>query len=171
MTELADLDNRIEHLRRFEEDYRLRLRMFHQQQLNDLDLESGTITLPRLPSDHRKQLIEWLANQIIEDRTAGWPTGVIPYLLALWGTSALRGGVLDQAFTTYVDSERQRRRVDAMKPPLRDIGPLLQDRGARNAAMRTRLQEKCAEALAVVADGGAVVYGSGSVPKPSVSSE
>lgn len=170
-TELADLDCRIEELRRFEQDYRLRLRMFHQQQLNDLDPESGSIELPRLPSDQRRHLVEWLAKQVIEDRTASWPTGVTAYLLALWGTSALRGGALDRAFATYVDTERQRRRAEARKSARPDIVPLLQDRDARNAAVQARLHEKTARALAVVVDGGPAADGSDPAPKSTYPDE
>lgn len=165
-TELADLDCRIEQLRRFEQDYRLRLRVFHQQQLNDLDQESGSVTLPRLPSDQRKRLIQWLATQVIEDRTGDWPTGVTPYLLAIWGTSALRGGLLDRAFKAYVDAERERRQSEARKPSRPDVVPLLQDRDdARNVAMQERLHEKCAQVLAVLVDGGPQTNGSDSAPK------
>jgi len=110
--ELTDLDRRINDLQRFEQDYRLRLRLFHQQQLNDLDPESGSVTMPRLPVYLRRELIEWLAEQVIEDRAGDWPAGVAAHLLALWGTGALRGVALDRAFTAYLDAERLRRDVD-----------------------------------------------------------
>jgi len=157
--ELTHLDSQIEELRRFEQDYRLRLRMFHQQQLDDLDPESGTVTLPRLPSDQRKQLIEWLAKQVIEDGTADWPAGVIPYLLTLWGTQAIRGGVLDRAFVTYVDAERRRRGLDAGQSSRPSIVPLLRDSAARNASVRRELDEQAARALAIVVHGGPTADG------------
>jgi hypothetical protein len=122
-TELADLDQRISDLRRFEQDYRLRLRLFHQQQLNDLDPESGTVTIPRLPAQQRRLLIEWLAVQFIEERAWDWPAGTAPHLLSLWGSGSLRGIASDRAFADYVDAARLCREIDGGLVSWKDILP------------------------------------------------
>ena len=44
--ELAELDRRIGDLRSLEQDYRQRLRLFHQQALNDLEALGGHVPPP-----------------------------------------------------------------------------------------------------------------------------
>jgi hypothetical protein len=122
-TEVADLDRRISDLRRFEQDYRLRLRLFHQQQLNDLDPDSGTVTIPRLPAQQRRLLIGWLAAQFIEERAWDWPAGTAPHLLALWGNGSLRGIAVDRAFADYVDAVRLCREIDGGLVSWTDVLP------------------------------------------------
>ncbi len=150
--ELADLDRRISDLRRFEQDYRARLRLFHQQQLNDLDPESGTVTVPRLPADQRKQLIEWLAGEFTAQRAAQWPAGTTAHLLALWGTASLRGAALDRAFADYLDAERLRRDVQAGHVPWQDVLPGLDCADPEEEA-RKATGYLAARALAVLVHG------------------
>jgi hypothetical protein len=121
--EKDDLDRRISDLRRFEEDYRQRLRLFHQQQLNDLDPDSGNLTVPRMPVSQRKLLIEWLGTQFLEDRTGDWPAGTASHLLAMWGTAALRNIALDRAFGDYLDARRLCRDVAAGLVSWTDVLP------------------------------------------------
>lgn len=150
--ELADLDRRISDLRKFEQDYRARLRLFHQQQLSDLDPDSGSVTVPRLPADQRKLLIEWLAAEFIGERASRWPAGTTAHLLALWGTGSLRGAALDRAFGDYLDAERLRRDIEAGRVPWQDVLPELNcadpEQEARKAA-----RYLAARALAVLVHG------------------
>jgi hypothetical protein len=150
--ELADLDRRIGDLRKFEQDYRARLRLFHQQQLNDLDPESGSVTVPRLPGDQRTRLIEWLAGEFLSGRASEWPAGTTAHLLALWGSGSLRGAALDRAFADYLDAERLRRDTEAGIVPWQDVLPEVEyadpEQEARNA---TRYLS--ARALAVLVHG------------------
>jgi hypothetical protein len=152
--ELADLDRRISDLRRFEQDYRARLRLFHQQQLNDLDSESGSVTVPRLPADQRKQLIEWLASEFMTQRAERWPPGTTAHLLALWGTGSLRGAALDRAFTDYLDAERLRRDVADGRVPWQDVMPGL-DCPEPEEEARKATRYLAARALAVLVHGDA----------------
>jgi hypothetical protein len=122
-TEITDLDRRISDLRRFEQDYRQRLRLFCMQQLNDLDSESGSVTLPRLPAEQRTKLIEWLGGEFIEERARDWPAGTASHLLALWGCAALRGIAVDRAFADYLDASRLCRDVEAGLVSCSDIVP------------------------------------------------
>jgi hypothetical protein len=150
--ELADLEGRIGDLRRFEEDYRQRLRLFHQQQLNDLDPESGTVTLPRLPADQRTLLIEWLATEFIEERVCDWPTGTASHLLSLWGNGVLRGIALDRAFADYLDARRLCRDVGDGLVSLQEILP---DPTCANpeAEARKIIHDRAARALAALVHG------------------
>jgi hypothetical protein len=159
-TELTDLDHRISDLRRFEQDYRLRLRLFHQQQLNDLDPDSGTVTVPRLPADHRKLLIEWLAAQFIEERAWDWPAGTAPHLLALWGSGSMRGIAVDRAFADYVDAARLCREIDAGLVSWKDILPDLKCSDPQDEA-RKITSGRAARALAVLVHGDPSVEGEG----------
>jgi hypothetical protein len=150
--ELADLDRRISELRKFEQDYRARLRLFHQQQLNDLDSESGTVTVPRLPADQRKHLIEWLASEFMAQRAERWPPGTTAHLLALWGSGALRGAALDRAFADYLDAERLRRDVADGRVPWQDVLPGL-DCAEPEEEARKATRYLAARALAVLVHG------------------
>jgi hypothetical protein len=150
--ELADLDRRISDLRKFEQDYRARLRLFHQQQLNDLDWESGSVTLPRLPGDQRGQLIEWLAEEFMAQRAERWPPGTTAHLLALWGTGSLRGAALDRAFADYLDAERLRRDVESGLVPWQDVLPDL-DCAEPQQEARNATRYLAARALAVLVHG------------------
>jgi len=150
--ELTDLNRRIDDLRRFEQDYRLRLRLFHQQQLNDLDPDSGTVTVPRLPAGHRQQLLEWLAGEFIEERARDWPAGTAPHLLALWGNGGLRGIAMDRAFANYVDAERLRREVDAGLVSWQAVRPDLECSDPQEA-VRKVTRDQAARALAVLVHG------------------
>jgi hypothetical protein len=152
--ELADLDRRISDLRRFEQDYRQRLRLFHQQQLNDLDPESGTMTLPRLPAEQRRLLIEWLAAQFLEERARDWPAGTASHLLVLWGNGALRGIALDRAFADYLDAERLSRDVTAGLVSCQDILPDLSCADPQ-AEARKVTADLAARALALLVHGDA----------------
>jgi hypothetical protein len=150
--ELTDIDQRISDLRRFEQDYRQRLRLFCMQQLNDLDPESGTVTLPRLPAEQRTKLIEWLASEFIEGRARDWPAGTASHLLALWGSGALRGIAVDRAFADYLDAWRLRADIEAGLVSCKDIVPDL------------TCADPKAEAGKIAADGAAralavLVYG------------
>jgi hypothetical protein len=160
MPELADLDRRISDLRRFEQDYRQRLRLFCQQQLNDLDAESGTITLPRLPAEQRVKLIEWLATEFIEERARDWPAGTASHLLALWGNGALRGISVDRAFAAYLEAWRLHRDVEAGLVSCRDIVPDPTCTDPQAEAQKIA-REGAARALAVLVHGEA---GLGSQP-------
>jgi hypothetical protein len=151
-TELADLDRRISDLRRFEQDYRLRLRLFHQQQLNDLDPDSGTVAIPRLPADQRKLLIEWLAVQFIEERAWDWPAGTAPHLLALWGSGSLRGIAVDRAFADYVDAARLCREIDSGLVAWQEILPDLNCSDPQDEA-RKIIRSRAERALAVLVHG------------------
>jgi hypothetical protein len=151
-TELTDLDRRIGDLRRFEQDYRQRLRLFHQQQLNDLDPESGTVTIPRLPADQRKHLIEWLGAQFIEERAWDWPAGTAPHLLALWGNGSLRGIAVDRAFADYVDAARLCRDIDGGLVSWQDIFPDLKSSDPQDEA-RKIARGRAERALAVLVYG------------------
>jgi hypothetical protein len=159
-TELADLDRRISDLRHFEQDYRLRLRLFHQQQLNDLDPNSGTVTIPRLPADQRKLLIEWLAAEFIEERACDWPAGTAPHLLALWGNGSLRGIAADRAFADYVDAARLCREIDGGLVSWKDILPDLKCSDPQDEARRIT-RDRAARALAVLLHGDLSVAGEG----------
>ncbi len=150
--ELADLDRRISDLRRFEQDYRARLRLFHQQQLNDLDPESGSVTVPRLAADQRKQLIEWLANEFLSGRSSEWPAGTTAHLLALWGSGSLRGAALDRAFADYLDAQRLRCDIEAGTVPWQDVLPDL-DCSAPEEEARKATRYLAARALAVLVHG------------------
>lgn len=150
--ELADLDRRISDLRKFEQDYRARLRLFHQQQLNDLDPESGTVSLPRLPADQRRRLIEWLAAEFIGERTGQWPAGTTAHLLALWGTGSLRGAALDRAFADYLDAERLRLDIEAGRVAWQEVLPELDCADPEQEARRAT-RYLAARALAVLVHG------------------
>jgi hypothetical protein len=150
--ELADLDRRISDLRKFEQDYRARLRLFHQQQLNDLDPESGSVTVPRLPASQRKQLIEWLAGEFMTQRAEQWPPGTTAHLLCLWGTGSLRGAALDRAFADYLDAERLQRDVADGRVPWQDVLPEL-DCAEPEAEARKAARYLAARALAVLVHG------------------
>lgn len=150
--ELADLDRRISDLRRFEQDYRARLRLFHQQQLNDLDPESGSVTVPRLPAEQRTLLIEWLAGEFLSGRAGEWPAGTTAHLLALWGSGALRGAALDRAFADYLDAERLRRDTEAGVVPWQDVLPDLDCSDPEQEA-RKATRYLAARALAVLVHG------------------
>jgi hypothetical protein len=154
--ELADLDRRIGHLRSFEQDYRQRLRLFHQQALNDLDPDSGTATIPRLPADQRTMLIEWLATQFIEERARDWPAGTASHLLALWGSPALRGIALDRAFAEYLDAARLCRDVGRGLVSWKEVLPDLTC-GDPQAEARKITRDLAARALAVVVHGDASI--------------
>jgi hypothetical protein len=150
--ELADLDRRISDLRKFEQDYRARLRLFHQQQLNDLDPESGTVAVPRLPGDQRKRLIEWLAAEFLAGRASEWPAGTTAHLLALWGSGSLRGAALDRAFADYLDAQRLRCDIEAGTVPWQDV---LSDLRCADPAEEARKATSylAARALAVLVHG------------------
>ncbi len=152
--ELADLDRRISDLRSFEQDYRQRLRLFHQQQLNALDPESGTVTIPRLPADQRTLLIEWLATEFIEERACDWPAGTASHLLALWGSAALRGIAVDRAFTDYLDARRLCRDVGAGLVSWQQILPDLTCTDPQAEAQKTT-RDRAARALAALVHGDA----------------
>lgn len=156
--ELAELDRRIGDLRSLEQDYRQRLRLFHQQALNDLDPDSGTITIPRLPADQRAQLIEWLAVQFISGRASDWPAGTASHLLAQWGTGALRGIALDRAFADYLDAARLRRDVGDGLVSWAEILPDLTGSDPQ-AEARTITGDEAARALALVVHGDATMAG------------
>jgi hypothetical protein len=166
-TELTDLDRRISDLRRFEQDYRLRLRLFHQQQLNDLDPDSGTVTIPRLPAQQRKLLIEWLAAQFIEERAWDWPAGTAPQLLAVWGSGSLRGIAVDRAFADYVDAVRQCRELDGGLVSWKDILPDLTCADPEDEA-RKITGARAEQALAVLVHGDPGVAGEGAVQEPAL---
>ncbi len=150
--ELADLDRRISELRKFEQDYRTRLRLFHQQQLNDLDPESGSVTVPRLPADQRTQLLEWLADEFLSGRATEWPAGTTAHLLALWGTGSLHGAALDRAFADYLDAERLRHDTEAGTVPWQDVLPDLSCSNPEEEA-RKATRYLTARALAVLVHG------------------
>jgi hypothetical protein len=150
--ELADLDGRISDLRRFEQDYRQRLRLFHQQALNDLDPDSGTSTIPRLPAEQRMLLIQWLARQFIEERARDWPAGTASHLLALWGSAALRGIALDRAFADYLDAARLCRDVSAGLVSWKEVLPDLTSSDPQ-AEARKITRNLAVRALAVVVHG------------------
>jgi len=151
-TELAATERRIADLRQFEQDYRLRLRLFHQQQLNDLDPESGTLTMPRLPAGQRRMLIRWLAAELIEERAGGWPAGTMQHLLALWGTGSLRGPALDRAFGEYVDAQRLCRDLDRGLVSWKEIVPGLKCADPQEEAKRA-VHAAAARTLAVLVHG------------------
>jgi hypothetical protein len=152
--ELADLDRRISDLRSFEQDYRQRLRLFHQQQLNDLDPESGTVTVPRLPADQRTLLIDWLATEFIEERARAWPAGTASHLLALWGSAALRGIAVDRAFADYLDARLLCRDVGAGLVSWQEILPNLTCTNPQAEAQKIT-RDRAARALAVLVHGDA----------------
>ena len=168
-TELTDLDRRISDLRRFEQDYRQRLRLFHQQQLNDLDPDSGTVTVPRLPADQRRLLIEWLAAQFIEERAWDWPAGTAPHLLAMWGNGSLRGIAVDRAFADYVDAARLCREIDGGSVSWQDILPDLQCGDPQDEA-RKIIRGRAERALAVLVHGDPGLTGEG-LPAPRPGSD
>jgi hypothetical protein len=151
-SELADLDRRISDLRRFEQDYRQRLRLFCMQQLNDLDPESGAVTLPRLPAEQRMKLIEWLATEFIEERARDWPAGTASHLLALWGSAALRGIAVDRAFADYLDAWRLCRDIEAGLVSCKDIVPDLTCTDPQ-AEARKIARDGAARALAMLVYG------------------
>jgi hypothetical protein len=152
----ADLDRRISDLRSFEQDYRQRLRLFHQRALNDLDPDSGTVTIPRLPADQRALLIEWLAKQFIEERARAWPAGTASHLLALWGTGALRGIALDRAFADYLDAARLCRDVSEGLVSWKEVLPNLTCSDPQ-AEARKITSDLAARALAMVVHGDATM--------------
>ena len=156
--ELAELDRRIGDLRSLEQDYRQRLRLFHQQALNDLDPDSRTITIPRLPADQRTRLIEWLATEFISERARDWPAGTASHLLALWGNGALRGIALDHAFADYLDAWRLCRDVREGLVSWAEILPDLTCSDPQ-AEARKVTSDQAARALAVVVHGDASVAG------------
>jgi hypothetical protein len=151
-TEVTTLEHRISDLRRFEQDYRQRLRLFHQQQLNDLDPATGSLTVPRLPADQRRQLIEWLAEQFIGEQARDWPAGTTTHLLALWGDGSLRGIALDRAFADYLDAERMRRAFEAGLVSAQDILPDLEGINPQHEA-RKATREMAGRALALLVHG------------------
>jgi hypothetical protein len=155
-SELADLDQRISDLRRFEQDYRQRLRLFCMQQLNDLDPESGSVTLPRLPAEQRSKLIEWLASEFVEERARHWPAGTASHLLALWASAALRGIAADRAFADYLDASRLCRDIEAGRVSCKDIVP---DPACADpqAEARKIASDAAARALVVLVHGEASV--------------
>src|SRR5260221_10863209 len=150
----ADLDRRISDPRSFEQDYRQRLRLFHQRALSDLDPDSGTLTIPRLPADQRALLIEWLATQFIEERARAWPAGTASHLLALWGTGALRGIALDRAFADYLDAARLCRDVGEGLMSWQEILPDLTCTNPQ-AEARKITRDRAVRALAVLVHGRA----------------
>ncbi len=152
----ADLDRRISDLRSFEQDYRQRLRLFHQRALSDLDPDSGTVTIPRLPADQRAPLIEWLATQFIEERARAWPAGTASHLLALWGTGALRGIALDRAFADYLDAARLCRDVGEGQVSWKEVLPNLTCSDPQ-AEARKITSDLAARALAMVVHGDATM--------------
>lgn len=156
--ELAELDRRIGDLRSLEQDYRQRLRLFHQQALNDLDPDSGTITIPRLPADQRARLIEWLATEFISGRARDWPAGTASHLLTLWGNGALRGIALDRAFADYLDAWRLCHDVRAGAVSWAEILPDLACSDPQ-AEVRKITSDQAARALAVVVHGDASMVG------------
>ena len=155
-SELADLDQRISDLRRFEQDYRQRLRLFCMQQLNDLDPESGSVTLPRLPAEQRGKLIEWLGGEFLEERARDWPAGTASHLLALWASAALRGIAADRAFADYLDAARLCRDIEAGRVSCKDIvaDPACAD---PRAEARKIARDGAARALVVLVHGEASV--------------
>ena len=152
----ADLDRRISDLRSFEQDYRQRLRLFHQRALSDLDPDSGTLTIPRLPADQRALLIEWLATQFIEERARAWPAGTASHLLALWGTGGLRGIALDRAFADYLDAARLCRDVGEGLVSWKEVLPNLTCSDPQ-AEARKITSDLAARALAMVVHGDATM--------------
>jgi hypothetical protein len=156
--ELTELDRRIGDLRSLEQDYRQRLRLFHQQALNDLDPDSGTIKIPRLPADQRTLLIEWLAAQFISGGARDWPAGTASHLLAQWGTGGLRGIALDRAFADYLDAARLRRDVSEGLVSWAEILPDLTCSDPQ-AEARKITSDQAARALAMVVHGDASMAG------------